>query len=358
MNKTIMHIVPAFRVGGAEVMVENLLIELKRQNYNVIAVSFFNFHSTITEHLEKNGIPIEYLNKKHGFDIFSLLKLRNLILRVKPEVIHTHLYILEYVYAASIGIKTKIIHTVHNIADKEVQGIRKKIRKLLFRFKKITPIAISPIVQKSLSDLYGLSETHFPMVYNGINLKKCIKKNDYTLKNPIVFLSVGRLEEQKNHLNLIRAFSDFSKECGDRIILNIIGEGSKRSELEETIKDLNCKESVFLLGEKEDIYKYLSETDIFILPSKWEGMPISLIEAMNSGVPIIASDVGGVPDMIENNLSGILCSSDLLSIIYTFRIMLSLTTQQRSQMAMEAINRSYQFSAENMCKNYLKIYFD
>lgn len=353
MNKTIFQILPAFRLGGAEVMAENLILELHHRGYNVIVISLFRLYTDITERIEKNGIKIIYLDKKNGIDFNIIIKLRKLIKKYNPIVIHTHQYVMEYAILARLFKNVKIVHTVHNIAEKEVGKTRRFLRKILYRFKNIIPVAISPMVQKSLSKEYHISEEKFPIIYNGIDLRKCIAKENYKFHEPIKILSVGRLEEQKNQQNLIYAIK---KMDNIDIELEIIGEGSLKEKLERQIKELNIESKVKLLGSKSDVYKYLNEADIFILPSKWEGMPITLIEAMGTGLPIIASNVGGIQDMIIDNISGIICSPEIDSIITAIDRLISLSPEKIKMLGKNGKKESEKFSVRNMTDQYIKLY--
>lgn len=357
MAKTVLQILPAFRVGGAEIMAETLIYQLKKKGDNVIAVSLFDLQTPITKRLEEKGVKIEYLGKKSGFDLNTILRLRKLVKTVKPDVIHTHLYVLEYVYLATIGLKTKIVHTVHSVAQKEVFTSRQKMRKFLFRSKRIVPVAIAPFVQDSLNELYKIEKNKIPMVFNGVDSSNCLQKNDFSLGEEIKILAVGRLEEVKNHANIIKAINSIIKNKKLNIKFQIIGDGSLKEDLVSLTKELGCENNVFLLGQKDNPYEFMQNSDIFMLTSVWEGMPITLIEAMFSKLPVIVSAVGGILDMIEDDYSGVMCEPTVESIKQAILKMISKSEKEREYLAANAELRAKEFSAENMCENYSKLYF-
>ena len=116
----IIQIMPEFGLAGAEIMAENLSYGLSNKGNDVILVSFYSKETEITKRLVQHGFEIVYLDKRQGFDKTIITKLRKLFVKEKPEVIHTHRYVLPYVFIAAYGIPLRIVHTVHNVATKEV----------------------------------------------------------------------------------------------------------------------------------------------------------------------------------------------------------------------------------------------
>ena len=116
----IVQIMPEFGLAGAETMCENLTYELIKLGHNVIVVSMYDYHSPITERLEKAGVDVRYLGKKPGLDFSMIGKIKKLLKKNKVDVIHTHRYCAQYAIPAAItaGVKLRV-HTVHNIAEKE-----------------------------------------------------------------------------------------------------------------------------------------------------------------------------------------------------------------------------------------------
>ena len=307
----ILQVMPDFELAGAQTMLENLVMELKKIDENEILIcSFYNCHSKITERLENEGFKIIYLNKKRGFDPFIIGKIKKIIDSFKPDIIHTHRYSLEYVYPAFKKSKFNdlcIIHTIHNIANKEVPKWLSFFQKKLFKNNKVVPVAISPNIKKSVVNYYKLDSTKVPMFCNGVNLQNCIVKKRYRKKAKII-LHIGRFSEAKNHEGLIDIFNEFTKRYND-IYLYLIGTGKLYPNIKEKVDQLNLNNKVKFLGNQGNCYKYLNEADIFVLLSKYEGMPMTIIESMGTGLPIVASPVGGVSDIITNEVDGFLPST-------------------------------------------------
>lgn len=351
----IMQVIPAFRLAGAEVMCENLCIALKNAGETVIAVSLYSEKTAITGRLEKAGVRIEYLDKKLGFDSSIIFKLVRLFKREKPDVVHTHIYASKYGLIAAVlaGIEKKV-HTVHNVAQKEQGNLGKKVNSFMYKHFDVVPVALSQEVRKSISDVYGLCEDSVPTIFNGIDLSKCITKTNYKENKIFTILHIGRFMQVKNHEILIRAFADFVKEhpCSK---LQLLGEGELFSKMQNLAQTLGVAGKVDFLGLQSNVYPYLHDADVFCLPSEYEGVPMTLIEAMGTGLPIIASHVGGIPNMLEDRESTLLIEPKINELEEAMETLYS-SEELRAKLGQAACKRSEDFSSEAMAKNYMKVY--
>ena len=130
----IIQVMPEFAVGGAEIMAENLSYELKKLGCEVIVVSLFSLHTAITDRMERNGIRVEYFDKKPGFDLSQMRKLYRFFKEEKPDVVHTHRNAIQYGAVAAIFSSVPVIvHTVHNLAKKETGKLQRNFNKILFK---------------------------------------------------------------------------------------------------------------------------------------------------------------------------------------------------------------------------------
>ena len=351
----ILQIIPEFGIAGAEIMLENLIYGLIDKGHQVRVLSLYTYSSPITERLDNHKVDIHYLDKKPGFDIKTIIRLKKEITSFAPDVIHTHRYILPYVCAASFFNRKIIrVHTVHNIATKEVGKKQLLIQKFLVKCLNITLVAISPLIKQTIVDYYKLPSKRVPMVFNGIDLSKCKKKLDYHIGSQCTVIHIGRFSEQKNHKSLIIAFARLCKEFPD-IKLKLVGDGELRENIESLVEKYKIKENVKFLGLLGTVYDELYNSDIFILPSNYEGMPITLIESMATGLPIIATNVGGIPDMINNDTSGIIINNTIDDIYNSLKTVIN-NYELRNKIGQNAQKRSIMFSKENMTQGYIKIY--
>lgn len=337
-------------------MCENLTYGLTAMGHEVTVVSLYNEQTPIARRMEKAGIRIRYLDKKLGLDLSMVPKLMKIMRQEKPNVVHTHLDVIKYAVAAAklCGIK-RCIHTVHNVAHEEAEGrLQKIINTIYFKLGWSVPVALSPKVRKTIVSFYGLKEEKVPMIYNGVDLSKCLAKTGYELSKPAQLLHIGRFNEQKNHRGLLEAFAQIVKSHPD-CRLNLIGDGNLEDTTAQYACSLGIREKVTFLGNQNNVYPCLHNADIFLLPSKFEGMPMTIIEAMGTGLPIVASAVGGVPDMLEDGKSGLLVSGEPESVA---QAVLRLLTQEdlRKNLGTNARRDSEKFSAEHMARCYCDVY--
>lgn len=351
----IIQVIPAFRLAGAEIMCENLCVALKKAGETVIAVSLYSEQTAITERLGKNGIRIVFLEKKPGFDPTIFVKLVKLFKEERPDVVHTHIYASKYALPAAVlaGVKRRV-HTVHNMAQKEQGSLGRKINTFMYRHCDVVPVALSNEVKKTIGEVYGLQGSLIPVVYNGIDLSKCIRKNDYEANGVFTIVHVGRFMKVKNHKILMRAFAGFA-EKKENVRLQLLGEGELLDETRELAKVLGVTDKVEFLGLQPNVYPYLNKADVFCLPSEYEGVPMTLIEAMGTGLPIVASNVGGIPDMLVNGENALLVEPNDVAVEKAIEKLYS-DVEFRIRLGNAAALRSEEFSAKAMASGYIKIY--
>jgi glycosyltransferase involved in cell wall biosynthesis len=344
---------PEFDLAGAERMAESLILELKHRGCEVIAVSLYDYHSVITENLENNGVKVYYMGKRRGPDPSMITKLARLLRREKPDLVHTHRYVCEYVIPAAIlaGIKARV-HTVHNVAEKE--RLPKKLQHFFYHCCHVVPVGLSPLVKTSIERFYRLPGDRVPMVYNGIDISKVTQKEGYQSDEGFRFLHVGRFAPQKNHANIVKAFAQLHSKYPDTT-LTMIGSGELFEEVQELVHSLGLQEAVHLPGQMNNVIEQYPLYDAFILPSLYEGMPITLIEAMAAGMPIAASAVGGVPDMLCHEDSALLCSAQIDSITEVME-RLYLDASLREKLGRKALLDSVRFTSTYMTDAYMDIY--
>lgn len=350
----IIQVIPEFGMGGAEIMCETLTYELIKSGHTVVLISLYDYHSAITDRLEKAGVKIYYLGKQPGLDVSVIAKIRKILKIERPDAIHTHRYVLQYTFPASIGMNVKIVHTVHNVANRENGFAARKLNKIFFKFFDVVPIALSDRIQSTIHAEYGISFSKIPVILNGINLINCKQKTSYEADGSFKIVHVARFSPQKNHMRLLSSFKVFNDAHPDSVLW-LIGDGEKRAEAEQYVKENGLLEKVVFFGVQNCVYQYLHDADIFTLPSDYEGIPITLIEAMGTGLPIVATAVGGVPDMIKDGTSGLLCDTDEKSIADCFSRFYG-DPVLREKCGKTALKESVRFSSAKMAEHYLSIY--
>ena len=283
--------------------------------------------------------------------------MRRIFKQEKPDIIHTHRYLSRYAVPASIftGVKGRV-HTVHSVASKEVGTVDKFINRFFYKTSLMYPVAISPEIKSTIEDIYNLGPDHIGMVYNGIDLNKCISKQSYKPNEAFKLLHVGRFQDVKNHFGIIKAFSNVCKKH-DNVKLYFYGQGELLNDCIDLVRKLGIEQNVFFCGITDDVYSVMHEADLFLLCSHYEGMPMTLIEAMATGLPIVATGVGGIVDMIDDRINGLLCV-DSEKDIENKIMSLIIDEKLRETIGKNAIIKSSSFSSSNMADGYLKIYND
>ena len=202
--------------------------------------------------------------------------------------------------------------------------------------------------------MYGLSKEKIPVVYNGIDLSKCEIKNSYHAGDILHIIHVGRFRAQKNHELLINAFADFVKKYPDAD-LTLLGDGELEENIKSLVNSLSISDKVRFEGSRDNVFPYLNKADIFVLPSLYEGVPMSIIEAMGTGLPIIASNVGGIPDMLKDGDDALLINSGMENLRNAF---IKLTDEGlREKLGKAALKGAAgRFSSKAMAQSYMKIY--
>lgn len=356
MHKKIMLFIPFLALAGAEMMVKDLAIGLYELGCEVVVVSLYKRESPLVDELLEKNIRIVYLEKKRGLDVTLFRRISKLIRNEKPDVVHTHLNVVKYVIPCAVFNHVKgRVHTVHNIAEKEQGKGDRIITRFYAKYCNLKLVAISPIIRTSIVDEYRISGDTVPMIFNGRNLDEFQTKKKYSEKEYIEFLHVGRFSDQKNHIMLINAFADALKQ-NPKLRLVLVGDGPLLGEVKEKVLLLGIGENVEFLGLRTDVNNLMNNADVFLLPSKYEGMPISLIEAMASGLPIIATNVGGVSDMI-NERSGLLIQVDQQELTRAM-LLFAESKQRREDLGKNAKIDSVRFSHIHMAEEYLRLYLE
>ena len=348
----IVQIIPTFGMGGAETMCAGLCRQLKLDGHEVSAVSLSGDRTVLTGRLEEAGVSVYYLDKALGSGLQCVGQLKKLLRELKPQVIHTHLHALKYAALASAGVP--IVHTVHNQAAQEAVFLDRQIGKILFRRGLARPVALTREIRQSVMEVYGLQERQVSMVSNGIDLSACQSKEDYALRYPVEIIHVGRFFPQKNH-EAILAGAAILKKRGINVRIHCYGDGPLMEQTRQKAGELGLEGQVLFDGVSADVFTPMARSDLFILPSKWEGMPMTVIEAMGTGLPVVASRVGGVPDMVTDGESGLLIEPTPEALARAVEKLVR-SEELRERLGRHAREEAQRFSLEAMARGYEELY--
>jgi glycosyltransferase involved in cell wall biosynthesis len=360
----VLHILPNFDSGGAERMAVNLMRTLSRDRFEVGAISLFDPAGTeLEEVLAQSGIPVWYLGKRRGLDPRMFARIARVLRRFRPHVVHTHRYVLRYALPPVLGCRIPAtVHTVHNLAEKEVDRPGQWVHRVAFKCG-VTPVAIAEEVYDSLQGLYGVGG--LPLIPNGIPMepyrrpsvaREAWRELEGFSSEDVLFVCVARLSHQKNPVLLLESFARGpASDPGSRLLF--VGEGEFRSELEKRVKAMGLQEKVHLLGVRPDVPEILNAADVFVLASDWEGNPLSVMEAMAAGTPVISTAVGGVPELIEDSRSGLLVPKGDAEALSRAMSYLLETPEAREVLGKASVERAVElFDARVMTRAYEELY--
>ena len=360
----ILQLIFSLSSGGAEKVVVNLSNELVSEKNDVLICLILKKSKRNTFYMDQlnNKIKVIYLNSNNGVNMLAFFKVYKAIKEYNPDIVHMHLNTLIYGFFPSLLFKKiKFFHTIHNLAQKEV-GLRfqKKLNSFFYK-NQITPIAISKKCEESFVQLYNSKKIY--TIENGV--KKYEKSRSFESavneitklknnKNSLIYTHVGRFSKQKNQKLLIKTFNDLYDD-GFNVILLMIGSGFD-SNTALKLKSIS-KKNIHFLGEKVNVGDYLYLSDCFVLSSLWEGMPMTLLEAMSCGTPSVATPAGGCIDIISSKGVGIL-SKNFSKESYKKAIIESIKMIISSSFKKKDIQKEFQkkFSIESCSKKYLDVY--
>lgn len=298
----IVHIIGRLDYGGAEILLLDICRKIDKSKFSV-SVVVLEDQGPLTEQFQNAGIELEFFYKKGKFDFSLVKRLAAYLQKKKPDIVHTHLFAADFwggCAARKAGVKC-LISTKHDILSEGYWRNRlgKKARQ---RCQKV--IAISSATQEFLIKEEQIPLEKIVVIYNGVDVSKFYVKDPQILSGEkLVIGSVGRLSKEKGHKHLIRACR-FLKAASWKLLL--VGDGPLKKELIGLIRFLGLEDKVKLTGITEDVRPHLKEMDIFVLPSVSEGLSLAVLEAALAGKFVIATAVGGVPEVIKDDETGLL----------------------------------------------------
>ncbi|MDW8106406.1 MAG: glycosyltransferase [Armatimonadota bacterium] len=313
-------IISTLRPAGAERVVVHLLQYHDRSKYQPVCICLGEPTGSHYERIvHELGVPLHFLGKKQWATPRMMQRLDSLFRQYRPTVVHTHLRGLTYAYPLLLKHRIPVrVHTVHSLAwhDRGTR-LQKLVATLAFRYRlgRVVPVAIAERVRESIQQVFGYPNA--PLIPNGIAVDEfslpAEARWDWRVregipKDALVLVHVGRFTQLKNHEMLIRAFAKL--QLPDSAYLLLVGEGELRSQTEQLVRELGIADKVRFLGVRADIPEVLNASDIFVLSSRWEGNPMSVMEAMAAGLPVVATAVGGVPELVEEGITGLLVPSE------------------------------------------------
>ncbi len=310
-------------IGGAEIYLEQLIQGLNSEQFHISLLTTGS--SSIEPWLTRLQPMLDQIIRIKKGKFFQPAYLSQLVRYFnEADVLHLNLgnavgYKVALFAAGSSRARRQIatIHLAGSYPQPEHVKQRVARKALKYFYKNIDKIiTVSEANQRNLTNYYELPAQKIQVIHNGISVEKYTtnessEKSRTLLNFPIskkIIAVVGRLHEQKGHIYLIRAAQKIIDNIPDCHFI-FVGDGELRESLQKLVGDLELTAYFTFVGFRTDIPRILNAIDLFILPSLDEGLPLVLLEGMAAGKPVIATDVGGVAELVQNNRSGVLIPS-------------------------------------------------
>ncbi len=325
----IAHVLHRLYLAGAEVLAAGLARQQANPHdsnraYDQLFICLDEV-GPLGEQLRADGFAVECAGREPGWDWSAAKRIGDICKRYRVDLLHAHQYAPFFYSAASRMwpvIPSPFSHKLPRILftehGREYPDYRRPKRiwanRLLFK-KRDRVTAVGQWVREALIQKEALPAERIDVIYNGVDAAQFAPADEQTraqmrqslgilLQTPVV-MQVARFHPVKDHETAIRAFAGVVKHRPDAVLL-LVGDGEERANCEILARDLSISGSVRFLGVRDDVSKLLHAADVFLLSSLSEGISVTLLEAMGAGLPIVATAVGGNPEVVEHDVTGLL----------------------------------------------------
>lgn len=361
MPFTIVHVLSSFGLGGQERVALDLATAQRAAGHDVVAVSLAQDDGPVATELRAAGARIATMAKSEGFDVGLFARLTMLFVRERARIVHTHNpQPLIYAAAPARAARARVVHTKHgeNPATRRRLRLRKAAAVFVDAFVAVSEA--TAVAARASDESRGRPVRVIP---NGIDLtrfsvgelaRRAIRRELSIPEGAWVGCVVGRLCPEKQQALAIRAAIELSH-LGVHLL--VVGDGPLRRPMHELAARSPLPGAIHILGARSDIPRILAASDAMILPSLREGLPLVIPEAMAAGLPVVASAVGGIPDVIIDGETGFLVpSGDEGALRDRMATLIADRTRGRAMGERGLALAQAMYSRERMASDYQSVY--
>jgi len=318
----IAHIIHRLNVGGLENGLVNLINHLPAERYRHAIICLTDY-SDFRNRIRRPDVAVHALDKRPGKDLAVYPRLWRLLRRLRPQIVHTrNLATLDCQFAAAVAGIPHRVHGEHGWDVFDLYGDSTKYRWLRRAAIPLVDffVPMSKDLARWLETRVGVPARKIVQLYNGVDTARFTPRNGQRAvdlggvpvpDDAFVIGSVMRLEPVKSPRTLVEAFARLVHsvpEQGQRLRLLVVGDGSERTSLQQLAADEEVGRQVLFVGQRDDIARLLQAMDLFVLTSLNEGISNTILEAMATGLPVVATDVGGNRELVVPGTTGALCA--------------------------------------------------
>jgi sugar transferase (PEP-CTERM/EpsH1 system associated) len=318
LRPLIAHVIHHLVIGGLENGLVNLINRLPERRYRHAVVCITDY-SDFRLRIRRSDVPVYAMHKRSGHDPRTQFELMQLFRQLRPAIMHgRNLSALDALLPAALaGVRVRI-HGEHGRDERDPDG---RSHRLIWVRRLHSPlvtqyVALNGDLEAYLTERVGVRAGRVTRIYNGVDLER-FKANSGDgrrllpphFRDPNLFVvgTVGRIQPVKDQANLARAFAKAvaaDPEAGRRMRLVIAGDGPRRDEIEQILRESGADSLAWLAGDRDDVAELLTGFDLFVLPSLAEGVSNTVLEAMATGLPVVATRVGGNPELVAEGVTG------------------------------------------------------
>jgi len=349
-KKRITVVINNLGVGGAERMVYELLRKIDSEHFAVCVLCYMRKGSTPLEQYVENLFPITYLNHTGHVTFKAIIRVVYAIWKTNPDLVHAHLGGAGFSAIWAVLFRKPLIITVHTKPEKAFTEKIEMFIRMALRAGKTRLVAVSKENEDMVRKHYGLDAKKAQYVNNGIDLQRFYRKEHagFTLIN------VARQDDNKNQAALLRCFQKLHA-AHPETRLFLLGDGDNHEALKTQAVDLAVADAVTFTGNVINTEEYYAVSDLYVQCSFVEAMPMSVLEAMAAGLPVVATRVGGLGDVVKDN--GILVpAGDEESLYKAIETVYYQNTAQKDAMRQASLRLVQAYSSTGMAREYEKIY--
>lgn len=314
---TVCQVLHSLTVGGAEVLAARLARGLGDRYRFVFAC--LDDIGPLGDKLRDEGFVVELIGRRPGFDIRCVRRLAAFMRQQHVDLIHAHQY-TPFFYCRAPGVlrsRPPVLFNEHGRFHPDYPSRKRMVFNRLALRRKDRVVSVGESVRRALIANEGIPARRIDVIYNGVDLARYsqtpteraeVRRELGLNEEEFVVMQVARLDVIKDHPTAIRAMEHVCGEHPDARLL-IVGDGPERARIEREVNRRRLDSEIRLLGERSDVARLLAAADCFLLTSVSEGIPVTLIEAMGAALPVVATDVGGVGEVVKHGLTGILAPS-------------------------------------------------